>query len=382
MLKEFWVIFDTCQYPEYYQDVHNLVAMPEGTIMRYEYKNKYLSDAARQLANNSPKEHQVLFVYAQKDCKYIRVPGNSRPPDGTYLTLYIGTRLGTMLNVTKDGESYYFDFQVTKYPKDDPSTLNKILEVLIAKNEVPWEKWVCVSRDLASLKVLQDGDQHKNWSAIVNSLSSPPMQFEGDAFWRLKGPYKRPKEILRNPMVEFITENGYSRQARSYYDIVENETWRFELLSETGKSVTEASEGTVPHREYSVRVRSSNDNILSPIGMSVYALRHYSGQMVEYSARTHPFFGRPVADLIFETEPRQGEWPVGANIRFKHKLRRNRTRMTVGTIVGLFGMGCQTVGNSSLFEQHQCLKMFLIVAGTILIVISMFVLTGQIKLST
>ena len=45
--SSFWVIFDTGTVPAYYQDVHNILAMPHETIVRYNYKEKYLCDVAR-----------------------------------------------------------------------------------------------------------------------------------------------------------------------------------------------------------------------------------------------------------------------------------------------------------------------------------------------
>src|SRR5689334_5840571 len=61
-----WVIFDTCTRPEYYQDVHNLLALPRDVLLRYEYRSKYLSPAAIQAATNpNTAPLWVLLVYAQ-----------------------------------------------------------------------------------------------------------------------------------------------------------------------------------------------------------------------------------------------------------------------------------------------------------------------------
>ncbi len=40
------VVFDTCTRSHYYADVHQLLALPAGTILRYDYQEKYFSPEA------------------------------------------------------------------------------------------------------------------------------------------------------------------------------------------------------------------------------------------------------------------------------------------------------------------------------------------------
>src|SRR5271167_221309 len=65
--REFWVIFDTGTRPEYYQDVHNLLALPKGAVMRYEYRKKYLSERALRWAiAEAAAPSRVVLIYGQK----------------------------------------------------------------------------------------------------------------------------------------------------------------------------------------------------------------------------------------------------------------------------------------------------------------------------
>jgi hypothetical protein len=65
-----FVVFDTCTHARYYSDVHEVLAMPEGGIIRYEYKRSLCKpDAAAALDAlcNSPSALPVdmLLMYGQ-----------------------------------------------------------------------------------------------------------------------------------------------------------------------------------------------------------------------------------------------------------------------------------------------------------------------------
>jgi hypothetical protein len=67
----FFVVFDTCTHARYYSDVHEVLAMPEGGIIRYEYKRSlFKPDAAAALEAlcNDPSNLPVdaLLMYGQK----------------------------------------------------------------------------------------------------------------------------------------------------------------------------------------------------------------------------------------------------------------------------------------------------------------------------
>jgi hypothetical protein len=96
---------------------------------------------------------------------------------------------------------------------------------------------VCVSTDLDALKQLQVGDEQDNWSAIVNRLSAVPMQFNEDAFWRLKGPYLGQRGEVKPPKIRKHTEKKKVRQSEAVYEITENTGGKFELTSEIGQGV-------------------------------------------------------------------------------------------------------------------------------------------------
>lgn len=380
MPNSFWVIFDTSQYPDYYRDVHNLISYPPLATMRYDYKEKYLSASAIELAR-STEPTPILFIYTQKNGAYVRDEGRSVAPAGIGSIKYISLRLGTMLNVTKSGETYYFDFQLRAYPNAEGKALNAILTALIAMNEVPWAvekngapygKWLSVSQDQHNYQALSSGDDHANWAAIVNQLTASPLQFANDSFWRLKGPYEHGGDVVREPEISYETESGQTRKAEAVYILPENGLWRFEVISEMGK-------GGGPRPQYSVDVTSTDEKILKPVGLPHVGLRRSTGEMINFRTETAPLVGRSLVLFSLVTQPQPASWVVGPNLAFKFRVHRNRLRVFLGVLFGLVGSLAYVIADSGWKDQHPLASGIVKFCGIIAGAISLFFLTGKIS---
>src|SRR5882724_8742782 len=162
--SRFWVIFDTCQLAEYYLDVHKLLALPAGSIIRYDYHSQYISDEALAVLNGNPdKPSEVLLIYVQH-VGYRRGNGPEYQPVAGEEVLAIGTRLARMrLAPDIGGQRYAFDLEVQGYPKLNPDAINRILEPLIQKSETPWCKWVSISNMNDEMAKLRSGKDTDNW---------------------------------------------------------------------------------------------------------------------------------------------------------------------------------------------------------------------------
>src|SRR5208282_6768907 len=71
MLMSLFVIFDTCTHASYYGDVHQVLAFPEGAVIRYEYKRRlFTPDAALAIDDLTRRPLKLpmpaLLMYGQK----------------------------------------------------------------------------------------------------------------------------------------------------------------------------------------------------------------------------------------------------------------------------------------------------------------------------
>jgi hypothetical protein len=196
----FWVFFDTATKRDYYADVHKLLALPGGALIRYDYRDLYLGDGVKDAIRSSHPPRPVLVVYAQWD-KYVR--GDEAPGEGTALDemSWQAMRLGELEATWESGDNNYFQFRVTDYPAADPSAVEPIVSELATRGEGPYRKWVALSAEADALKGLKSTTPEEEWTKIVSRLGTPPMQFQGDVFWRVDPPARakwRRGTALRN----------------------------------------------------------------------------------------------------------------------------------------------------------------------------------------
>jgi hypothetical protein len=374
-------VFDTSQRAEYYGDVHNLMALPSGAAIRYDYRDVYLSTSGTELAA-SGGERPILFMYAQRDSRYTRIESVSNPDDSNAPPRFVATRLGRMVNVVRDGAKYYFDAVVAGYPSNDPALIDQVLAPLAASREVPWTKWVSTSDDAAAYARLAEGDDGTKWSAIVGALTQPRMQFENDVFWRVRGPFTAAGTPI-DARVQTVKQANAARQVVSQFDVIEHSTLHLEAISDSGGAAG-AGGDLVARQSYNLDVSATNDKAITLLGAKSNQLRHYTSQQVDYRVEDAAIFGRLGVDLALSTSPKTGAWPVGPSIRLRHNIRRNNRRVALGAITGALGIVLGILALKAKILNFAPLAPWgdtgLAVAAALLLLLSGYALSGKLEL--
>ncbi|MCL5286503.1 MAG: hypothetical protein M1453_07265 [Acidobacteria bacterium] len=344
-----WVIFDTSTRPAYYLDVHNLLALPNGATIRYEYREKYLSDPAKTAAllqDHAPRH--VLFFYGQS-AKYQR--GEPAPKTGTVLEnmLWVPTRIGEMLCIPpKEGDNFHFDLKLTGYPNSNSKAKNDILEPLIASKDVPFNKWISISDMAEEFRTLQEGKDDQKWAAIVSAISQYPFQFAGDAFWRLEPPRssKRGKTVLPKYSEDFRRdgERNVVRQIKTVYPVHEGESYSLEISSQLSNKPRSWNQA---NKFYAV-VESTNKPILNVIGEQRFDLRQYVVHLLKFKGSTTTEVRPQSVSLRFTTNPTSGDWESGPNFELFFELSKNWFRVVFGSISLFAGILFSTWGQSEI----------------------------------
>ncbi len=335
--SKFWVIFDTCTVRDYYLDVHKLLALPTGGTLRYEYREKYLSPSGISASSNTVAAPRFgLLLYAQKSGF---VKGSETPRTGTLFEdmLWIPTRIVEMLNIPpREGESFFYDFKVLRYPFLDQPELHRILAPLIAVKEVPFNKWVTTSAELPAFQKLDRGDERTNWPSLVSEFHKPQCQFSFDAFWRIVGPKKSKSGRIISPDYQKIVQTDGNkeqvRQIRAIYEIAEGTPHSFELIS-----ITSPRPVTNGPKQYSVRCSSPNKKNLQVIGSGLFELRQYTAQPIEFVAKTSAELVDRSTTVLFETEPKSPDWPAAPELELVMVIAKGRLRTVIGFIFLLIG---------------------------------------------
>lgn len=208
------VVFDTCTRSQYYADVHQLLALPAGAILRYDYQEKYFSPEAfaylRELKESECPVDIILFYGQFSDYAKGAVDPKGQLLDPANSVL-IPTRYARLCNVAVeeriggDGGSrtvIYFHMELSGFPDPDSPAIRPLLDMLAEKKELPFEKWVTLAPEGADLSAFRQ-DGVGLWGKVVDRLADAPSQFHGDVFWRIdhleKQTYMGRKTILPQP---------------------------------------------------------------------------------------------------------------------------------------------------------------------------------------
>lgn len=325
----FWVIFDTCTRPSYYLDVHNLLASPEGAVLRYEYRETWLADSAVAAATHPDQAPlAILLVYAERR-DFQR--GDPDPDAGTPSTemAWVGTRFGEMLAIPTQGDKFFFDFKVLGYPHHDQATLMEILRPKIQQLETPFRKWVTLSDQMPAFSRLRSGNFSKNWQAIVDALATS-MQFKGDTFWRVSGASvgERPAFSLKPTLrEEIVVANGRSevRRVSSDYEVHEGDICSLEITSHTpaGQMGTQA-------RRLLVSLDAGTPLLL--VTGADYDLRAYTAQSPKLLAKRYEEIDKHYGVVVLGTMPESTPWPTGPKIQILFQVNKKGMEVLLGII--------------------------------------------------
>lgn len=333
--SRFWVIFDTSTRREYYQDVHNLLALPNGQILRYNYREKYLAPTAIEAASQPDSApDRILLIYAQ----WLHYQKGQDAPDAVTVApeemLWIGTRLASMALIPKKGEHFYFDLKLSGYPASNDDALSRILSPLIGAREVPYFKWVTLSTDTQALEELTTGNDVDNWQSVVNIIGSPPSQFAGDVFWRLEGPVYQQTGKKIEPTYDEApsSSNGKSevREVRTLYGLSEDKACRLEVTSHTPLT---AARRTSNQPQPRLQIHNLDEAIISVVGDRSFDLRQYTSRSVELRPKRYAELEDKIATVMLKLQGQEGEWPCAPEISMYFQVQKTRWRVFGGVIL-------------------------------------------------
>jgi hypothetical protein len=312
----FWVVFDTSTRPAYYRDVHNLLAAPAGAVLRYDYKAKYISDEATAAIadEDGPLPSRILFAYAQHR-EYHRGDASPKALDDFNSAVWVGTRLGRMVLVAEHAGEYFLDFEVLDYPNVTRS-VTEILRRQFERREAPLHKWIGFSIENGHFSAAAAGSNDDNWAAIVDTLSSPPSQFAGDAFWRVvalraSGSAGRATAV---PTAEM--EGPHTRQVRSHFPLRETSLYSAEIATKRSQQ----SRAGGPPTEFRVQARSDQNELVRVVGTGLIDVRQYTRDHVELECAGLGFLVSRAAQLTLNTIPADGDWPQGPELTLRFRI--------------------------------------------------------------
>jgi len=383
--NNFWVIFDTCTRPEYYQDVHNILALPPKSIVRYNYNVKYLDNLSAKYADSAEFPKKVLLLYGEfnqyekgTDVKKFKELRNSEQD-----FFIIPTRICELKNLQKINGEVYFDLELQEYPySENNSNVNDIVKSL--DGAIPFNsigKYIAISGSINEFDFLKSsGNDKSNWSAIVK-LFQEKSQFKDDSFWRLEGPFKKKGKII----LPKITYNKESKSSYlNHYVINEGKEFYFNLYNYEPlgnvkyelllKKVQEGAD-----YEDFIRKIKINDEYSPVISfLKQINLRQYFVSKVKFQRNFNSDLLTKEGACYFNTIGQIDHWPIGANFYLYFQLRKNPYLIILAITLILMGVGFGLYSKHMMDKNIWCAINKALIS-TMCFIISSFILYRQVK---
>lgn len=199
----FFVVFDTSTHAAYYGDVHQVLALPEGAVIRYEYKRRLCQgDAARaiealvQIPAQLPMP--VLLMYGEK----MGFAQGDKDPE-TMLSendsVFIPTRSASLVAVAVDPgataleDVFYLHLQLRGFVNPDLPEIGTMINALETANALPFgdlqtqHTWISLlPPSLDPIRERLVSDDQALWPNVIDKFILIPTQFCRDVFWRVR----------------------------------------------------------------------------------------------------------------------------------------------------------------------------------------------------
>jgi len=392
----FFVVFDTSTHARYYGDLHEVLALPEGAVIRYEYK-RYLfkpnAAAALDALVDDPSGLPVdaLLMYGQK-----RSYRQGEPDPKEMLrwgdSVFVPTRSARIVAVAREpgadarSDVLHFHLEMRGFVDPDSNSLEPMVRALEAGNSLPFgdrdqHSWISLlpeeirarTGDLVS-------DNQQLWSKVVGRLITLPTQFEHDVFWRVlriceASGGKTPETAL--PLRDRRT-NVRVHTNRWHKDYLLNETKRYEIFVQT--YAPGAHGDRVPGDATIVMTPEDDDEGLIKLSANPLDIVPNETSSQRFSIATNNAIGTQYSGVRLETQiPNDtSPYPAGSMCRLTFAIRKQRWRL-VGAV--LFVLASIAVGGyAGAAEVTPYVTVLLLVVAAILLAVGGYLLTRQFKI--
>jgi len=339
--KYFWMLFDTCNKPLYYQDIHNILSLPYDFIVRYNYSSINLSRNAIKRADSYPNIlKDVLLVYGQNES--FKKGDDKDKYDSSQKINWIFTRFAKIAHIYKNGSDYYFDLILKEYPNtNDIIPKEKIIGELSGKKQTPYNLWVAISYLYDDFKcLLKNGNKYNNWSSIVDCFHNNT-QFKNDSFWQIRGPFNLKNYELITPRHEDICikeENKKRVISKISYFFVNNfQKFCFEIVNREPRN-NEVNKNLINLSKRKLRkilIKDESNKITTQ--QSSIPLRSYFSNNIRFSVNPSRIIAQQESIISFKTVPQQTKWPIGPNIKIVFRIGWPWYQLIFGTFFLVLG---------------------------------------------
>lgn len=399
-LSRFFVVFDTSTQPEYYADVHRVLALPAGAVIPYEYpRYLYTSGAANALdalvEDQSGLPVDALLMYGQKrDYEQgQRDPTDMlRWDDSVFVPIRSARIVAAARTLEADARSdvLRFHLQLRGFIDPDADLVKELVCALEAANSLPFGdrdtqySWIALLPDvIRSRAATLISDDQRRWSSVVDKLVTLRTQFHDDVFWRVTEikPDKSGANAASSTLSLRDRKTNVPADANRWHrDYVVDETKKYEICVQTHTPPGQAQQ--FPAGATIAMTTHDDDEGLIKLSTNPITLRPNATSCQRFSIDTDNGLDTRYAGIQLETQipNRTSPYRAGSTCTVTFAIRKQRWRFLLG-IICLLGAAF-LVGYTAGVESEPLIKGGLGAGAVLLTAIGGWFLTRQFKLTT
>ena len=369
----FWVMFDTSTRRDNYRDVHNLLASPTGSIVRYGYHDRSLSSTAIVESKRRDIARNVLVAYAQgKTFK----KGDPEPVGSLSFeqALWVGTRLATLRHLHHSANGYQFYLELLDYPAFDEMAMNAIIADLTATGDVPFTKLVAISNLNVEFMSLNSGHAQDNWASIVDRIGTPPSQFAGDSFWRVARIASGAQKADIRPLMRRHTEVESGKETitdiEAIFPLPELDQLAIQIESRRPNPNDE------PDQSRTITIATAGEGLLKDLNGRTLVPQRLGSDWFEAEVGATDRIAAQLFDVEFKTGPGADDYPIGPEFALRFHPTKHPLRSFFSFASGTVGVSCAAIG---MLKDHGVSRFILICGGMLLIQVAQYLLSGHIR---
>jgi hypothetical protein len=396
MHMAFFIVFDTCTHASYYGDVHQVLALPEGAVIRYEYKRSLFKADAGSAVDDLARDPSslpvpALLMYGEK-----RGFVQGSPAPDTMLTrsdsLFVPTRSANLVAVAVDHgplpaeDVLYLHLQLRGFVRPDLPGIGELIEALEGANSLPFGDrgkqctWISL---LPASMVAKDHqlttDDQTAWPTVVDSFVTLPTQFKDDVFWRVRGLSEeksgaptREISLVDRPTNLRVHSNRWRR------DYPLNESKRYSVTIQTCSPQEHGH--NVPAGSTIAMTSSDDDQGLLKLAADPLPIVPNQIDSKRFSISTDSALDTRFTGIHLETQVpgHTSSYPPGSECSLTFSIRKVRWRFGLG--IGLSLAGTAVVGYEAGAKPGGWLSAGLAAGALLLVGIGGWLLSQQFKL--
>jgi hypothetical protein len=373
-LAPLFVIFDTSTHSRYYSDVHELMALPPGAVIRYEYK-RYLCthDASTAL-------DKILDDPAQLPVNAVIMYGEKRAfkkgdPDPTDMlrqvdSIFVPTRscrivnVGKLVGASREEDTLHFHLEVRGFVDPGAPVIDEVVGALESLDSLPFgprgvqSRWVSLlPRTLSPRRSNLVTENSVNWSKVVDAMIGKGAQFKDDVFWRICAVREvatagvRPAPLVKRP------SNKPGDTDLWHVDYELHELKRYEIVIETHSP--QAHGRNVPGDATVVLTGLDDEDTLLKLPSSPVEIVPNQSAVTRFSVAASLRIAGRTSGLRLETQIPGvvGPYPPGSSATLSVAIRKERWRLFGGAIALLssvaLGALASTLGDAAATARFE-----------------------------